>query len=683
MLLHSFLHPSCTEQTYTESSDRIVDIFVFNIYHILTVHPPKKTPQKKKRVNFDAWNIVSGYDVCNLVVPYISSMRVHLVTPFILLALIIVAWGVVVIIGLLHSFDKCSCCCRRRYCVQNFNYESRHVVSYRAISISVCILRLMVPGIGARALRTWRCKEVEGGRQYMISDFRVECGNSEWTEAVFLATFIGAMWMLVTPLVTMGLLAKRSAKKCLCCKESANVHGLDAIEHQQSFGSLYLHIKRPYRVWWESCALFQRSCLTGLAVVVQPDSSVQLLLAVTLTVFWLCLTLELRPYNDRWNQELHVLSQLCIVMTFLFGFAIRADEKSLDMPLVAASLLLCNIAVLLMGLFLVANDLRPSLCVSGVGKLSKRGGKKITNTETGDLPEDGEMKVEAKEGGVTDGINGEKAAINSDDEGVDDGEDDTEDEGDENFDNGENGKERRETSRHVRRLMRRSTLQDERQKEAIKKKQNEQALRTQQRLMMRNKLKQSKCLEKVPGFEHLDAGAISKVVDRMEVEYHSEMNETICTQGEQADRLYVIMKGRVEIIINVDGVGAKKVREMGELEFFGENGLFEEGSSRGATVQSAGAVGKCTLLTLTRKSFRSLQTGGVITKKIVDTLEQQKKKYVEEDVNRKLGTGADLSRPPPPPKMLLPRDKDDDDDEDGGKEKGESAFVDEDGSHLV
>ena len=70
--------------------------------------------------------------------------------------------------------------------------------------------------------------------------------------------------------------------------------------------------------------------------------------------------------------------------------------------------------------------------------------------------------------------------------------------------------------------------------------------------------------------------------------------------GEQADRLYVIMKGRVEIIINVDGVGAKKVREMGELEFFGENGLFEEGSSRGATVQSAGAVGKCTLLTLTR-----------------------------------------------------------------------------------
>ena len=93
---------------------------------------------------------MSGYDVCNMVVPYIDSMRVHLVTPFIILALLFVAWGVVVIIGLLHSFDKCSCCCRHRCCVRNFNYESRQVVSFRAVSISLCILRLMVPGIGAR-----------------------------------------------------------------------------------------------------------------------------------------------------------------------------------------------------------------------------------------------------------------------------------------------------------------------------------------------------------------------------------------------------------------------------------------------------------------------------------------------------------------------------------------------------
>ena len=633
---------------------------------------------------------MSGYDVCNMVVPYIDSMRVHLVTPFIILALLFVAWGVVVIIGLLHSFDKCSCCCRRRCCVRNFNYESRQVVSFRAVSISLCILRLMVPGIGARALRTWRCKEVEGGRQYMISDLRVKCGNPVWTEAVVLATVLGVMWMLVAPLVTMGLLAKRNAKKTICCKENGNVQGLDAIEHQRSFGSLYLHIKRPYRVWWESCALLQRSCLTGLAVVVQPDSSVQLLLAVTLTVFWLCLTLELRPYRDRWNQELHVLSQLCIVMTFLFGFAIRADESSLDMPLVAASLLLFNLAVLLMGLILVAKDLMPGVSISRVRMPRRRGRKKKGVADGGEEGKtesvEGEETVEAKQGGIVEGAEGDKGTDYENDDNEnddDDDEDGTEDEGDDDFDNGEDGAARQETTRTVRRLMRRSTLQDQKHKEAIKKKQDQQVLRTQQRVAMREKLKQSKCLQKVPGFEHLDAAVISKIVDRMEVEHHTDANKTICTQGEQADRLYVIMKGRVEIIINVEGTGTKKVREMGELEFFGENGLFDEGSNRGATVQSTGAVGKCTLMTLTRKSFRGLQSSGVITKKIVDTLEDQKNKYAEEDVNRKSGLGAGAPPPPPPPGGGG-------DDDDGGGERVEEieggdsdGVMDEDGAHLV
>merc|ERR1711871_453157 len=126
----------------------------------------------------------------------------------------------------------------------------------------------------------------------MISDTRVQCGNAEWNEAVAFATVLGVVWMVISPLVIMGFLIKRSAKKFLCCKDNGSLRGLDTYQNQQSFGSIYLHIKRPYRIWWESCALLQRSCITGLAVVVQPDSSVQLLLAVTLSLFWMWLTLE-------------------------------------------------------------------------------------------------------------------------------------------------------------------------------------------------------------------------------------------------------------------------------------------------------------------------------------------------------------------------------------------------------
>ena len=73
----------------------------------------------------------------------------------------------------------------------------------------------------------------------------------------------------------------------------------------------------------------------------------------------------------------------------------------------------------------------------------------------------------------------------------------------------------------------------------------------------------------------------------------------------------------------------------------------------------------------------------MITKKIVDTLEDQKNKYAEEDVNRKSGLGAGAPPPPPPPGGGG-------DDDDGGGERVEEieggdsdGVMDEDGAHLV
>lgn len=168
-------------------------------------------------------------------------------------------------------------------------------------------------------------------------------------------------------------------------------------------------------------------------------------------------------------------------------------------------------------------------------------------------------------------------------------------------------------------------------------------------------MKQSKCLQKVPGFEHLDSDSLSKVVDCMELEHHEDQSKTIFNQGDKADCLYVIMKGTVEVFIHVDGEEDKKVREMGELEFFGENGLSDENDSRGATVQSKMA-GRCSLLKLTRSSFKKLQRSGIITEKVTDLLEEQKQKYAAEDYRRNSLDSNSLSQqniapPKPPPPM--------------------------------
>lgn len=74
--------------------------------------------------------------------------------------------------------------------------------------------------------------------------------------------------------------------------------------------------------------------------------------------------------------------------------------------------------------------------------------------------------------------------------------------------------------------------------------------------------------------------------------------EVIIKQGTTCNCLYVIQEGKVEVIEEIDGLELK-IAELGESEFFGEMGLFEN-DVRSCTVR---AVGDAKILTIDKKNF--------------------------------------------------------------------------------
>ena len=74
--------------------------------------------------------------------------------------------------------------------------------------------------------------------------------------------------------------------------------------------------------------------------------------------------------------------------------------------------------------------------------------------------------------------------------------------------------------------------------------------------------------------------------------------EIIIKQGTTGDCLYVIQKGRVEVIKEKDGMEIK-VAELGETEFFGEMGLFEK-DVRSCTIK---AMGDAIVMTIDKRNF--------------------------------------------------------------------------------
>lgn len=78
-------------------------------------------------------------------------------------------------------------------------------------------------------------------------------------------------------------------------------------------------------------------------------------------------------------------------------------------------------------------------------------------------------------------------------------------------------------------------------------------------------------------------------------------NETLCRQGDAADSLYIVHRGRVRVRVAADG-GEREVAQLGTGSYFGEMGLMT-GEPRSATVLADGHV---TAFRLEKEPFRQL-----------------------------------------------------------------------------
>jgi hypothetical protein len=259
-------------------------------------------------VNGDIWSIVTGSDICLLVVSFYDAMHIHALTPIVVMAAACLAWCVVALVGLLSEMEigPLGCCCAKSCCIRYFNYEDRSAAWRRVAALSFDVGRLMIPGVVSRLMRVWQCTEVNG-KFFMSADFREECfsasSSSSWSDASRFSIACLVLYVVLLPILQIILLRRRAEKE---------ENGWASKECVESHGDLYLHLRPAFYSWWEAVSTVQRSCLTGLLMVVVPGTSVQLMFACLLSLVWLFLSLRIRPYQEKWVSFFsHLVFLLC------------------------------------------------------------------------------------------------------------------------------------------------------------------------------------------------------------------------------------------------------------------------------------------------------------------------------------------------------------------------------------
>jgi NADH dehydrogenase len=107
---------------------------------------------------------------------------------------------------------------------------------------------------------------------------------------------------------------------------------------------------------------------------------------------------------------------------------------------------------------------------------------------------------------------------------------------------------------------------------------------------------------------------------------HFEPGEAILRQGDWGDKVYIIMKGEVEVVREEPGKGEILLTKQGPGDCFGELALLSN-TPRTATVRTVTAVDA---LTIDRGAFNSLLAGFTPLRKIFEQMSQERLKRDKE-----------------------------------------------------
>ncbi len=120
--------------------------------------------------------------------------------------------------------------------------------------------------------------------------------------------------------------------------------------------------------------------------------------------------------------------------------------------------------------------------------------------------------------------------------------------------------------------------------------------------------------------------------------------ELIIKQGTKGNCLYVIQEGKVEVLKETPS-GDVKVAELGETEFFGEMGLFEE-DVRSCTVR---AIGDARILTIDKRNlYKSIHQDSSLAYRLLEKMSNRLR-----EANKMIKSGEFETRDGPRGEMIL------------------------------
>ena len=201
----------------------------------------------------------------------------------------------------------------------------------------------MYPGIGTRVFTMFKCRTV-AGISYLEADYNITCWNGEHLLATVSAFVFMIVYILGIPLGSVLVLFRHRKK----------LWDPNHPEIKRMYGSLFIYYK-PHFWWFECVESLKKMALAGGMVIVANGSSLQLLIAIIISLLYLVVILDNHPYDDQKDQKLQMFSTIQTILTLVMGLILKFDDSqtSADKSTVGYVLIFINGSVIIMTILAV------------------------------------------------------------------------------------------------------------------------------------------------------------------------------------------------------------------------------------------------------------------------------------------------------------------------------------------
>jgi hypothetical protein len=541
---------------------------------------------------------------------YLKQMAYTFAVPC-LVVLIVLCWLLIAAGNFL--WNKCGCAGAR-----SFKFKRGQVNDYMTLSI-VLMLFLAFPMLTRLCLGMLKCPTMGIGgkdkRSYLFADLQEPCFEGRHLNYVFMLTVPQLLLNVIGLPVAAAIIVLRNKKRL----------------HEKSFytryGLLYMGY-RPGREWWELVIAMRKVAVVSVGTFGTMLGVVDLQAFLALGIVFVSILVHLagQPFNVQNvnSKRLHDLEFVALTMSFFtfwggllffLGHEKRGSVSSNVQMMTSFLMIASNTLFLVVSLFLF---IKTYLYDRKFAKQRKRT-KTFQNQKV--YPIDNETKTSAgtiTAINVTDAVDETSNKPDDDDETLD-------------FDREASKRYKRRTSVHSNETIAEAhaihdnfhdsemALQAKNQK-----KQQRQRRATQNRVMARSKIRQTKALNKVPIFSNIPqyrmAAAIESILE-LTTYKKATKDEVLCQQGDAAIDFYIIVTGQCNVQVKGQDQKPVQVGQLKELDFFGESALLGSDAVRNATVIVESET--LQVLKLSRGNFQLLVEEGVLTEDVLMKVEEE------------------------------------------------------------